>query len=53
MTWSLAIMDEGITNAIQSKLGKHAVYEFDFFYGDGETDNGIANTHANTVFREW
>ena len=30
MTCSLAILDEGITNATQARLGKQTVFEFDF-----------------------
>ena len=50
MTFSLAILDEGITNATQARLGKQTVFEFDFLKGDTDTDNGIARTHANRVF---
>ena len=50
MTFSLAILDAGITNAKQARLGKQTVFEFDFLERDTDTDNGIARTHGNRVF---
>jgi hypothetical protein len=51
MTWSLVIIDDGITNATQRQLGKSTTLEFDFYYGVSETDDGVANTHGNKVFQ--
>ncbi|MGE3295080.1 MAG: S8 family serine peptidase [Geminicoccaceae bacterium] len=50
MTYSVAILDEGITDGAQSRLGKATVFEHDYLFGDGDTDNHAADTHANSVF---
>jgi hypothetical protein len=50
VTYSVAILDEGITNATQSRLRKPTVFERDYLLGDGDTDDGAADTHANSVF---
>ena len=51
MAFSLAILDEGITDATKSQLVKQSLYEYDYLFGDAETDNGDPITHANSVFR--
>ncbi len=51
MTWSLVIMDDGITNAFQARVGKTVTREYDFFYGYPDTDDGVSRTHANLVFQ--
>ena len=51
MTWSLVIMDDGITNAFQGRVGKAVVLEYDYYYGAFDTDDGVARTHANSVFQ--
>ena len=50
MTWSLVVMDDGITNLFQAQLGKPTVAEFDYYFGVVETDDGVPQTHANFVF---
>ncbi|HEX6015266.1 MAG TPA: S8 family serine peptidase [Geminicoccaceae bacterium] len=49
MTWSVAILDDGITNALQARLGKPAAYEWDYYFGTADTDEGIADTHGDRV----
>ena len=51
MTWSLAILDAGITNATLAGVGRSTVYEFDYLGDDPDTDNGVVRTHANDVFK--
>ena len=51
MTWSLVVMDEGITNALQLRLGKQTVLEHDYYFNKTDTDDGIADTHADSVVR--
>ena len=50
MAFSLAILDEGITNATKNRLGKQTAFERDYLQRDFETDNGIVATHGNLVF---
>jgi hypothetical protein len=49
MTIALAVLDDGISNAIQAQTGKTAVYEHDFSDGDGETDGGVVRNHGSGV----
>lgn len=50
MTWSLAILDDGISNAVQARAGKVTVAEFDYARNVVETDEGVADTHGSSVF---
>src|SRR3954464_15691752 len=50
MTWSLAILDDGITDAAQARLGKATAVEYDFYYQATQTDDGVPNTHADSVY---
>ena len=50
MTWSLAILDDGITNAAQTRFGKATAVEYDFYYQATDTDDGVPNTHADSVY---
>ena len=47
MTWSLAMVDDGITNALQRRVGKPTAVEYDYYYGFVDTDDGVADTHGN------
>jgi hypothetical protein len=49
MTWSVAVLDDGITNTLQTRLGKPTAYEWDYYFGDADTDDGIADTHGDRV----
>jgi hypothetical protein len=51
MTWSVAIVDNGITNALQARLGKQTIYEWDYHFGLAETDDGVPDTHGDRVAR--
>jgi hypothetical protein len=51
MTWSLAIIDDGITNQLQAQLHKPTAFEYDFYFDRVDTDEGVVNTHANAVFQ--
>ena len=51
MSWSLVIVDDGITNRLQSLVGKTSLTEYDYFYGVSDTDDGFAATHGNLVFQ--
>ena len=33
MTWALAVVDDGITNALQRYVGKPTAVEYDYFDG--------------------
>jgi hypothetical protein len=50
LTWSLAILDDGVTNATQARAHKHTASEFDYYRNRADTDEGFADTHANRVF---
>jgi hypothetical protein len=50
MTWSLAILDDGITDAAQTRFGKATAVEYDFYYQATDTDDGVPNTHADSVY---
>lgn len=50
MTWALAILDDGISNAVQARAGKVTAAEFDYYRNIGETDEGVADTHGSSVF---
>lgn len=49
MTWSLVILDDGITNRLQAQIGKPTVAEYDFYYDYPDTDDGVYDTHGNSV----
>ena len=51
MAWSLAILDDGITNKVQASSGKRTTIEHNFYDGTADTDDGFSDTHANEVFR--
>ena len=51
MTWSMVIIDDGITNQAQNTLNKHSAIEYDYYYGTVETDDNVPNTHGDNVFR--
>ena len=51
MTWALAVVDDGITNALQRRVGKPTAVEYDYYDGFVDTDDGVAATHGNLVFR--
>ena len=51
MNWALAVVDDGITNALQMRVGKPTAVEFDYYYGSVDSDDGVAATHGNLVFQ--
>jgi hypothetical protein len=51
MTYSLVVMDDGITNALQIALGRPTIAEYDYYYDFPDTDDGIPNTHGDSVYR--
>ena len=51
MTWALAVVDDGITNALQRRVGKPTAVEYDYYDGIVDTDDGVAATHGNLVFQ--
>lgn len=51
MTWALAVVDDGITDALQRRSGKATSVEYDFYYDFVDTDDGVAATHGNLVFQ--
>ena len=50
MAWSLAVMDNGITNDLQTRTGKETIFEYDYYYDTVETDDNVPNTHGDSVF---
>lgn len=50
MSWSLAILDDGIANAVQASVGKTTALEFDYYRNRVETDEGAGVTHGSRVF---
>jgi Subtilase family len=50
MAWSMAIMDDGITNALQAQVGNPTFIEYDYYFDFPDTDDGIPNTHGDNVF---
>ncbi len=50
MTWSLAILDDGISNATQASAHKVTASEYDYYRNRVETDEGVSDTHASRVF---
>jgi hypothetical protein len=51
LTWSLVIMDDGITNAFQNRVGKAVAREYDYYSDFPDTGGGVRRTHANFVFQ--
>ncbi len=50
MTWSLAILDDGVTNQQQASVGKLTAVEYDYYYDYPDTDDGVPDTHGDKVF---
>ena len=50
MTWALAILDDGISNAVQARAGKATAAEHDYYRNIVETDESVADTHGGSVF---
>lgn len=50
VSWSLAILDDGIANAVQAAVGKATALEFDYYRNRVETDEGAGVTHGSRVF---
>lgn len=46
--WSLAILDSGVVNETEALYGANAS-EWDFYYGDSETDGGRTSSHGSLV----
>jgi hypothetical protein len=46
----LIIVDDGITNGLQRRIGKSTIIEANYFFGRRDTDEGVSNTHGNNVF---
>ena len=50
MTYSMVIMDDGITNALQARIGRPTAAEYDYYFEFPDTDDGIPNTHSDSVY---
>ncbi|MFO1050232.1 MAG: S8 family serine peptidase [Geminicoccaceae bacterium] len=50
MSWSLAILDDGIANAVQASVGKTTALEHDYYRDRVDTDEGAGVTHGSRVF---
>ncbi len=50
MTWSLIIIDDGITDDAQARAGKQTAIEYDYYFDFPDTDDGISDTHGDRVF---
>ena len=50
MTWSLIIIDDGVTNDAQARAGKQTAIEYHYYFDFPDTDDGISNTHGDRVF---
>ena len=46
--WSVAILDSGVTDETEALYGRNK-YEYDFYYGNAETDGGRSTSHGSTV----
>ncbi|MBO6560934.1 MAG: S8/S53 family peptidase [Nisaea sp.] len=46
--WSVGIIDSGVTNETEARLGRN-LYEYDYYYRNGETDGGRRTSHGSTV----
>jgi len=46
--WSLAILDSGVVNETEALYGANAS-EWDFYYGDSDTDGGRTTSHGSLV----
>ena len=47
MTWSLIIIDDGITDDAQARAGKQTAIEYDYYFDFPDTDDGISDTHGD------
>jgi hypothetical protein len=50
MTYSLVIVDDGITNALQAAIGRPTIAEYDYYFDFPDTDDGMPDTHGNKVY---
>lgn len=46
--WSVGIIDSGVTDETEARLGRN-LYEYDFYYGNGETDGRRTTSHGSVV----
>ncbi len=46
--WSVAIVDSGVTDEAEASHGAN-LYEYDFYYGNNETDGGRTVSHGSWV----
>lgn len=46
--WSVAIIDSGVTNEAEATYGAN-LYEYDYYYGNAETDGGRTTSHGSNV----
>ncbi|WP_193183731.1 pre-peptidase C-terminal domain-containing protein [Nisaea sediminum] len=46
--WSVGIIDSGVTDETEARLGRN-LYEYDFYYGNGETDGSRTTSHGSVV----
>jgi len=46
--WSVGILDSGVTDETEALYGRNK-YEYDFYYGNAETDGGRSTSHGSTV----
>jgi hypothetical protein len=47
----MAILDDGITDALQNQIGKRTAFEYDYYFDVPDTDEGVPDTHGDKVFR--
>jgi hypothetical protein len=50
MAYSLVIMDDGITNALQAAIGRPTIAEYDYYYDFPDTDDRIPDTHGDSIY---
>ncbi|WP_420403514.1 S8 family serine peptidase [Nisaea sp.] len=46
--WSVGIIDSGVTDETEARFGRN-LYEYDFYYGNSETDGGRTTSHGSVV----
>jgi hypothetical protein len=46
--WSVGIIDTGVTDEFQATFGA-SVFEYDFYYGNNDTDGSRTTSHGTTV----
>jgi hypothetical protein len=46
--WSVAILDDGVTNATEALYGRNK-YEYSFYYNEANTDLGRSTSHGSVV----